>query len=96
MFGLIKKQLLNHKQSVIKKKFPSAKIVLHSDMPTSSINKMVELAKIAEAVNSFEPEVSALSDEQLKAKTQGFREHILEKSKEYIAKIHLSKKSLLN
>ena len=83
MFGLIKKQLLNYKQSVIRKRFSSAKIVLHPDMPTSSINKMVELAKIAEAVNSFEPKVSALSDEQLKAKTQEYREHILQKGKVY-------------
>jgi len=83
MLGFIKENILKQKQNIIKKKFPSVNIVLHPDMPTPSINKMVQLAKIVDTVNTYEPKLSQLSDLDLKQKTEEFRGHILKKSKEY-------------
>ncbi len=83
MFALIKRQILKQKQNVIGKKFPSANIVLHPEMPNPSINKMVELAKTVERVNSLEPRVSALTDAQLRQKTDEFKEHLSKKAKVY-------------
>jgi preprotein translocase subunit SecA len=83
MLSFIKKVILEQKQNIIKKRYPSANIKLHLDMPNPSLNKMVELAKIVEAVNSLEPKISALSDAQLRKKTEEFKERILKKNKEY-------------
>ncbi len=83
MLKFIKKQILENKQNLIRKKFPKVNIVLHPDMPSPSINKMVELSRIVDMVNSLEPEIAALSDAELKKKTEFFKEHIQRKSKEY-------------
>jgi preprotein translocase subunit SecA len=82
MFGFIKEQILNQKQNAIRKNFPSLNIVLHPDMPNPSINKMVELAAIVERVNSCEPQMSKLSDQELRQKTTEFKAHIQKKSQE--------------
>jgi len=58
-------------------------MVLHPEMPSPSMNKMVEVAKIVNAVNSWEEKVSALSDEQLRGKSGEFKEHIRKKSEVY-------------
>jgi len=87
MLGLIKKALLKQKQNLIKRKYPQVNIILHPEMPQPSISKMVELAKIVARVNDLEPQISRLSDEELKNKTQIFREHILKKSEEYESEI---------
>ncbi|MBM3246769.1 MAG: preprotein translocase subunit SecA [Candidatus Omnitrophica bacterium] len=52
-------------------------------MPNPSVNKMLDLARAVAEVNSFEPKISSLSDGDLKNKTSQFREHILQRSKEY-------------
>ncbi|MCX7661375.1 MAG: preprotein translocase subunit SecA, partial [Candidatus Omnitrophica bacterium] len=52
-------------------------------MPISSINKIVELASIVEKVNSYEPQLSGLSDSALRKKTEEFKEHLSKKSKIY-------------
>ncbi|MDD5155107.1 MAG: preprotein translocase subunit SecA, partial [Candidatus Omnitrophica bacterium] len=52
-------------------------------MPNPSINKMVELARVVAQVNSLEPQISALSDSQLKQKSQEFKERISKRYKEY-------------
>jgi len=83
MLGYIKKIILNQKQKQIRKKFPSAQITLHLDMPNPSINKMAALARIVEEVNALEPKIIALSDEELRRKTGEFRTHILNKYKEH-------------
>ncbi|MDP2905537.1 MAG: preprotein translocase subunit SecA [Candidatus Omnitrophota bacterium] len=49
-------------------------------MPSPSMNKMAQLARIVDMVNSFEPKVSALTDAELRAKTEEFRKRILEKA----------------
>jgi len=87
MLAFIKKSVLKQKQAAIKKRFPSVNIVLHPDMPQPSVNKMLELSRVVNMVNSLEPEVSALSDEQLRKKTQGFKEIIAKKHNEYSQKL---------
>ncbi len=87
MLGFIKKQILKQKQGIIKKRYPSANIVLHAEMPNPSMNKMVELAGIVSAINSLEPEIANLSDAELKNKTFEFKEHILKKSQEYASQL---------
>jgi preprotein translocase subunit SecA len=87
MLGLIKKQLLSQKQNAIERRYPATNIFLHADMPVSSLNKMVELAKIVYLVNSWEPKISILTDAELKHKTQEFKEHIAARSKDYAAEL---------
>jgi preprotein translocase subunit SecA len=96
MLGFIKKQLLKQKQGTISKKYPSVKIILHPDMPSPSMNKMAELARIVELVNSFEPKISSLSDTELKAKTGEFKEHILKKSQRYAQEIKELEEAILS
>jgi len=83
MLKYIKKSILGSKQKVINKNFPGVNIVLHPDMPSPSMNKMAQLSRIVFTVNSLEPEISSLSDAQLKEKTAQFKSRILEKSREY-------------
>ncbi len=83
MLGFIKKANLRQKQNYIKKKYPGVNMVLHTDMPAPSISYMASLAGIVAAVNSFEPALVALSDDELKNKTQEFKERIFQKAKEY-------------
>lgn len=83
MLGFLKKGILAHKQKVIKKRAPSANIILHPDMPQPSIDKAVEVARIVEIVNSFEAGISAMTDTELKAKTQEFKEKISAKAIEF-------------
>jgi preprotein translocase subunit SecA len=80
MLSFIKKSILTKKQNFIRRKYPNVNIVLHSDMPLSSINKMVELASIVDAVNKLEPTLEHLSDKDLRNKTEEFSKHIIEKS----------------
>jgi preprotein translocase subunit SecA len=87
MLGFIKKVTLRQKQKFIKRKYPGLNIVLHPDMPAPSINYMASLAAIVAAVNSFEPALGGLSDAELNNKTQGFKERIAEKAKEYAQEI---------
>jgi preprotein translocase subunit SecA len=83
MLGFIKQNILRQKQATIKKRFPSVNMVLHPEMPQPSMNKMVELSRIVNIVNSFEPKISALLDAQLRGKTVGFKEYVQKKHKEY-------------
>jgi preprotein translocase subunit SecA len=83
ILGFLKEGILRQKQSTIKNKYPSVNMVLHPDMPSPSMNKMAELAKIVDKVNTFEPKLSGLSDVQLRSKTEEFKQHILKESEEY-------------
>ncbi|MFA4992975.1 MAG: preprotein translocase subunit SecA [Candidatus Omnitrophota bacterium] len=82
MLGLIKRIILNNKQDAIRKRFPGVNITLHSELPSPSMNKMVELAKAVNLVNSFEDKISRLSDAELRAKTDEFRRHLNSKSEQ--------------
>ena len=94
MLGFIKENILRAKQASIKNKFPSVNIVLHPDMPTPSMSKMTELARIVEMVNALESKMSTASDAELKAKTIEFREHILKKSGEHASEIQEIEKQI--
>ena len=96
MLGFIKKTILNQKQNIIKRKYPSINIILHPDMPASSLNKMVGLARIVDMVNSLEPGISALSDMELKNKTEEFRVHILKKAKDYDSEIQELEEAIIS
>ncbi len=96
MFGLIKKIILNNKQQAIRKKFPGVKITLHSEMPSPSMNKMAELARLVDRVNSFEPAVSRLSDSQLRAKSGEFRKHLLDKSAQFAGEFEELRQAMLS
>ena len=82
MLKFIKKSILDNKQNAIRKKYPNVNIVLHQDMPSPSMNKMADAAAIVDKVNSLEPKIRALSDIELKHKTEEFRSRILEREKE--------------
>ena len=83
MLGLIKKIILKNKQAMIKKRFPKLNITLHAEMPSPSMSKVVEVARLVNLVNAFESQISALTDSQLAAKTNEFREHLKSKSLEF-------------
>ena len=96
MLGFIKKITLTNKQNLISRRFPDVNIVLHPDLSSPSLNKMVKLAKIVNTVNSFEAKISALSDTELKQKTQELKEHISNKSKVYESEIQELEEALLS
>ncbi|MCX5703727.1 MAG: preprotein translocase subunit SecA [Candidatus Omnitrophica bacterium] len=52
-------------------------------MPGPSMNKMAQLSRSVNMVNTLEPKISALSDGELRKKTEEFRARILEKAKEF-------------
>jgi preprotein translocase subunit SecA len=81
MFGMIKKTLLKNKQRVMQRKFPEVGIVLHKDMPTPSMNKMVGLARMVGAVNLQEEKIACLSDSELRQKSEEFKVRIAERAK---------------
>ncbi len=83
MLGLIKKIILQNKQNAIKSRFPKLNITLHSEMPSPSMDKMVEISRLVDQVNSFESKISALSDQELIAKSEQFRKHLKNKSDEF-------------
>ncbi len=82
MLGLIRKLNLEAKQNKIRRSYPGVSMTLHPEMPLSAINAMVRLSGIVDAVNKFEPQLEKLSDNELRRKTEFFREHIAVKNKE--------------
>lgn len=96
MLGLIKKIILNNKQAMISKRFPKLNITLHVEMPSPSMGKMVELARLVDLVNSFESRISALSDSQLAAKTNEFRAYLQNKSEEFQPEAEQLQRAMLN
>ncbi|OGX14860.1 MAG: preprotein translocase subunit SecA [Omnitrophica WOR_2 bacterium RBG_13_41_10] len=64
-------------------------------MPVSSIDSIVGQVRLVNMVNALEPKISVLSDEQLRNKTQGFKEHIQKKANEHLAQIEELKGALL-
>ena len=83
MLGFIKKSILNQKQKIIRRQSPAINVILYADMPSPSMNKMAEVAATVARVNSFEAKISALSDAQLREKTQEFRQYLEKKTKEF-------------
>ena len=83
MLSFIRQKLLEQKQNAIRRRYPGVQIILHSEMPQPSINKMVEVARVVAEVNALEPKITVLTDEQLKAKTRELKERIRTKAKEH-------------
>lgn len=82
MFGLIKRSVLNSRQKAINRKYPGTKIILHPDMPLSSMNKMAELGGIVAKVNKLEDSIKKLSDAQMRQRTVELKEHLAVKAQE--------------
>ncbi len=82
MLRFIRGLILDQKQQAIKRRFPDVNIVLHREMPAPSLNKMVEVAAVVNAVNALEPKVSALTDEQIRARTEELKGMIAEKNRQ--------------
>ncbi|MFH1397515.1 MAG: preprotein translocase subunit SecA [Candidatus Omnitrophota bacterium] len=81
MLGFFKKSVIKNKQNFIKRRYPGVNIILHPDMPLSSVDKMAEAAGIVDKVNKLEPVIEKLSDLELRQKTDEFKEKISRESK---------------
>ena len=82
MLDFIKKGILAQQQNIIHRQFPAVNIILHPDIPTPSWSKIAQISNIVALVNSFEPQISSLSDEQLRNKARDFRTKLLDKERE--------------
>jgi preprotein translocase subunit SecA len=96
MLGLIKKVILKNKQAAIRKRFPKLNITLHTEMPSPSMDKMVEVARLVDLVNSLESPISTLTDTQLAAKTEEFKEHLRSKSEKFNPEAEQLQQAMLN
>jgi preprotein translocase subunit SecA len=83
MLSYFKNLILKQKQNYLNRRFPKVNIDLHTDMPAVSINKVVQLASVVEAINKLEPQMQQLSDQALREKTDSLRETVRKKAKEY-------------
>ena len=95
MLGFIKRSILKSKQGRIRARAPGVQLFLHPEMPQPSMNKMAEVADIVYAVNAREPAISALTDGQLEAKTQEFREAISKKAAAYAGELRELEEAML-
>ncbi|MFH0858826.1 MAG: preprotein translocase subunit SecA [Candidatus Omnitrophota bacterium] len=77
MLGFFKKSVIKNKQNFIKRRYPGVNIILHPDMPLSSVDRMVEAAAIVEKVNKLGPAIEKLSDSKLRDKTLEHKKKIL-------------------
>ena len=96
MLGAIKRIILTNKQNLINKRFPNLNIVLHPDMPSPSMNKMVEVGHLVNQVNALEARVSLLSDKELAEKTEEFKKHLKIKSDEIAIELGQLQQAMLN
>jgi len=96
MISFIKNSILARKQNLIRRRYPDVNIVFHPEMPLSSVNKMVEVAPIVDAVNKLEPKIKNLTDLDLRKKTDEFSEYILRQAEKYQSEIEELEKLLLS
>ena len=82
MLRFIKETMLKQKQAAINKRYPDVQIILHSEMPQPSMNKMVDVASFVDQVNKLEPKISGLTDSALQAKTREFKDLLTRKNAE--------------
>jgi preprotein translocase subunit SecA len=83
MLKFIKQSVLRNKQNSIRRKFSGVDVTLHAEMPAPSMNKIAQLCSLISKVNQLEPQISSLSDAELRVKTDEFRGRIQEKAKIY-------------
>ncbi|MDD5128852.1 MAG: preprotein translocase subunit SecA [Candidatus Omnitrophica bacterium] len=60
------------------------------------MNKMVELARAVELVNSFESRISQLSDAELRAKSDEFKKHLSDKSEQLAQELEEQRQVMLS
>ena len=96
MLKLIRGMILNNKQKAIRNRFPGVSITLHPEMPSPSMNKMVELSRLVDQVNSLEARVKELSDSELRAKTGEFKAYLEKESRKYEREIESLQQAMLS
>ncbi len=96
MLGFIRKSILSSRQNAIKSRHPNVSITLHAEMSAPSMQRMISLAKIVSQVNVWEPQISVLSDEALRAKTQEFKAQINQRAKELAPEIRALEEQLFS
>ncbi|MCK5178074.1 MAG: hypothetical protein KAR32_00965, partial [Candidatus Omnitrophica bacterium] len=72
--SLIKNQAIKGAQKYIDKLQPKVNIILHDDLPLPSIRLIKKLAGNVAKINALEECISAMSDNELRAKTTEYRE----------------------
>ena len=70
---LVRNSAVSSAQNFIDKLKPKVQVNIHPEAPLPSIGLVKKLAVRAAAICALEPSISALSDEQLKAKTPQFK-----------------------
>jgi len=69
----IKKRAIKSAQKFINKLQPSVNVHLHDELPLPSVKVIKKLSVAASQINALEEQISALSDDQLRSKTEEFR-----------------------
>jgi preprotein translocase subunit SecA len=82
MLGVVRNIVLKRRQKEITRAYPDARIILHRDMPISSLNRMTELAGKVVLVNEYEKKVKAMSDAQMRERTGELRAQVAAKNAE--------------
>ena len=72
--SIIKNQAIKGAQKYIDKLQPKVNIILHDDLPLPSIRLIKKLAGNVAKINALEECISAMSDNELRAKTTEYRE----------------------
>jgi len=70
---LIKKRAIKNAQKFIDKLQPKVNVHLHDELPLPSVKVIKQLSVIASQINVLEEGISALSDDQLRGKTEEFK-----------------------
>jgi len=70
---LIKKGAIKSAQKFINKLQPKVNVNLHDDLPLPSVKVIKKLSVAASQINALEDKISALSDDQLRSKTDEFK-----------------------
>ena len=96
MFNWLNNLILRRKQYYLKRRFPNVNINLHRDMPSVSIDNVVKLAGRVDRINRLEPEISRLSDSELRKKTDSFKEQVFKRSKDLQGEIAQLEQTLLS
>ena len=87
MFGFFKEKILTSKQKKLKRRYPGVNIFFHKEMPIPSVNEILRLAPIVAEINGLAEKIKPLSDAELKAKTDMFKEHIANQDQVYNTRI---------
>ena len=70
---LIKKRVMKSAQKFIDKLQPKVNVQLHDELPLPSVKLIKNLSVVVSQINALEEEISALNDDQLRAKTGEFK-----------------------